>query len=106
MSAPIAKRPALSLSLQFARDAAARAHRDHLPRHKVARWIRAALPRDGAAPESLKSHFAALEDFGSAVPVSDEEMERVASFAALELPPRGSPARETRARCCAGLAGD
>lgn len=47
MSAPIAKRPALSLSLQFARDPAARAHRDHLPRHKVARWIRAALQREG-----------------------------------------------------------
>jgi probable rRNA maturation factor len=47
VSAPIAKRPALSLSLQFARDAAARAHRDHLPRHKVARWIRAALQREG-----------------------------------------------------------
>jgi len=47
VSAPIAKRPALSLSLQFARDAAARAHRDHLPRHKVARWILAALQREG-----------------------------------------------------------
>ena len=32
-------RPELSLSLQFA-DAS---HRAHLPRHKVARWIRAAL---------------------------------------------------------------
>ena len=32
-------RPELTLSLQFA-DAA---HREHLPRHKVARWIRAAL---------------------------------------------------------------
>jgi len=32
-------KPALSLSLQFA-DAA---HREHLPRHKVARWVRAAL---------------------------------------------------------------
>ncbi|MGD9834531.1 MAG: rRNA maturation RNase YbeY [Piscinibacter sp.] len=32
-------RPALSLSLQFA-DAR---HRDRLPRHKVARWMRAAL---------------------------------------------------------------
>jgi probable rRNA maturation factor len=35
-------RPALSLSLQFA-DAA---HREHLPRHRVARWIRAALEVD------------------------------------------------------------
>ncbi len=32
-------RPELSLSLQFA-DAS---HRHHLPRHKVARWVRAAL---------------------------------------------------------------
>jgi probable rRNA maturation factor len=32
-------RPSLSLSLQFADDR----HREHLPRHKVARWIRAAL---------------------------------------------------------------
>jgi probable rRNA maturation factor len=32
-------KPALSLSLQFA-DAS---HREHLPRHRVARWIRAAL---------------------------------------------------------------
>jgi len=32
-------RPDLTLSLQFA-DAS---HREHLPRHKVARWIRAAL---------------------------------------------------------------
>ena len=47
MSASRAPRPALSLSLQFARNAAARAHRDHLPRHKVARWVRAALQRDG-----------------------------------------------------------
>jgi len=35
-------RPALALSLQFA-DAA---HREHLPRHRVARWIRAALEVD------------------------------------------------------------
>ena len=36
-------RPALTLSLQFARDDLPRAHRAHLPRHRVARWIRAAL---------------------------------------------------------------
>lgn len=36
-------RPTLTLSLQFARDDPARAHRAHLPRHRVARWIRAAL---------------------------------------------------------------
>lgn len=47
MSAAPTVRPALSLSLQFARDTVARAHRDHLPRHKVARWIRAALQREG-----------------------------------------------------------
>jgi len=35
-------RPALALSLQFA-DAT---HREHLPRHRVARWIRAALEAD------------------------------------------------------------
>ncbi|MDO9313640.1 MAG: rRNA maturation RNase YbeY [Burkholderiaceae bacterium] len=37
------KRPALSLSLQFARDDLSRAHRSRLPRHRVARWVRAAL---------------------------------------------------------------
>ncbi len=37
----------LSLSLQFARDAEAGAHRAVLPRHKVARWIRHALSVDG-----------------------------------------------------------
>ena len=36
-------RPALSLSLQFARDERPRAHRAQLPRHRVMRWIRAAL---------------------------------------------------------------
>ena len=36
-------RPELTLSLQFADPA----HRDHLPRHKVARWIRAALEAPG-----------------------------------------------------------
>jgi probable rRNA maturation factor len=35
-------RPALRLSLQFADSA----HREHLPRHRVARWIRAALDVD------------------------------------------------------------
>jgi probable rRNA maturation factor len=42
-----ARRPALSLSLQFARDALPRAHRALLPRHRVARWIRAALDAPG-----------------------------------------------------------
>lgn len=40
-------RPALSLSLQFARDDLPRAHRAQLPRHRVARWIRAALDAPG-----------------------------------------------------------
>lgn len=35
-------KPSLSLSLQFAD----KRHREHLPRHKVARWIRAALDAD------------------------------------------------------------
>jgi len=39
----MASRPALSLSLQFA-DAS---HRAHTPRHKVMRWIRAALGAPG-----------------------------------------------------------
>jgi len=38
-------RPALSLSLQFAPEA--RAHRALLPRHRVARWVRAALDAPG-----------------------------------------------------------
>ncbi|HSI46799.1 MAG TPA: rRNA maturation RNase YbeY [Ideonella sp.] len=38
-----AAKPALSLSLQFADPA----HRGELPRHKVARWIRAALEAPG-----------------------------------------------------------
>jgi len=38
-----AARPELSLSLQFADPS----HRAHLPRHKVARWIRAALAAPG-----------------------------------------------------------
>jgi probable rRNA maturation factor len=36
-------KPPLSLSLQFADPR----HRDHLPRHKVARWVRAALDAPG-----------------------------------------------------------
>ena len=39
--------PALQLSLQFAPLASAARHRAALPRHKVARWIRHALARDG-----------------------------------------------------------
>jgi probable rRNA maturation factor len=40
-------KPHLSLSLQFAD----KTHREHLPRHKVARWIRAALAVDGVDGE-------------------------------------------------------
>ena len=40
---PRVARPPLTLSLQFARDDDARAHRHTLPRASVARWIRAAL---------------------------------------------------------------
>ena len=39
--------PALQLSLQFAPLTSAARHRAALPRHKVARWIRHALARDG-----------------------------------------------------------
>jgi len=39
--------PVLSLSLQFARFAGVARHRAALPRHRVARWIRHALDRDG-----------------------------------------------------------
>jgi probable rRNA maturation factor len=39
--------PHLTLSLQFAD----KTHREHLPRHKVARWIRAALAVDGVDGE-------------------------------------------------------
>ena len=46
MVRPVAP-PALSLSLQFARDDLVRAHRNSLPRAKVARWIRAALQHPG-----------------------------------------------------------
>ena len=49
-----AARPSLSLSLQFA-DASARAH---LPRHKVARWIRAAL----AAPAEITVRVVGAEE--------------------------------------------
>jgi len=38
-----AARPSLALSLQFADPR----HRDHLPRHRVARWVRSALEAPG-----------------------------------------------------------
>ncbi len=47
-------RPELTLSLQFA-DAS---HRAHLPRHKVARWIRAAL----AAPGEITVRIVGAEE--------------------------------------------
>ncbi|MFV0664268.1 rRNA maturation RNase YbeY [Denitromonas sp.] len=39
-------RPPLALSLQFARFADVAAHRAALPRHRVSRWLRAALADD------------------------------------------------------------
>ncbi len=47
-------KPALQLSLQFA-DAT---HREHLPRHRVARWIRAAL----AAPGEITVRIVGAEE--------------------------------------------
>jgi probable rRNA maturation factor len=44
-------RPALTLSLQFARFDGVAAHRAALPRHRVARWLRAALGADVQAAE-------------------------------------------------------
>ncbi len=43
--------PPLTLSLQFARFPDAPTHRTALPRHKVARWLRAALGNDVQAAE-------------------------------------------------------
>ena len=44
-------RPPLSLSLQFARFDGVTEHRAALPRHRVARWLRAALGDDVQAAE-------------------------------------------------------
>ena len=44
-------RPPLSLSLQFARTGDMAEHRAALPRHKVLRWVRAALGDDVQAAE-------------------------------------------------------
>ena len=44
-------RPPLSLSLQFARFDGVAEHRAALPRHRVARWLRAALGDDVQAAE-------------------------------------------------------
>ena len=43
--------PPLALSLQFARFDGAAAHRAALPRHRVARWLRAALGEEVQAAE-------------------------------------------------------
>jgi len=43
--------PPLTLNLQFARDDGLAAHRAALPRHRVARWLRAALGGDVQAAE-------------------------------------------------------
>jgi probable rRNA maturation factor len=47
-------RPPLTLSLQFADPS----HREHLPRHKVARWIRAAL----SAPAEITVRIVGAEE--------------------------------------------
>jgi hypothetical protein len=64
----------------------------------------AVFPRRPSSSWSLQAHFAALEAEAAASPPlssapggADAELERVASFAALELPPRGSPARAAAA---------
>ena len=54
----IVSRPELSLSLQFSRDDLPRAHRALLPRHRVARWIRAALD----APADITVRIVASEE--------------------------------------------
>ncbi len=43
--------PPLTLNLQFARDDGLAAHRAALPRHRLARWLRAALGGDVQAAE-------------------------------------------------------
>lgn len=48
--------PELSLSLQFATLADAATHRAVLPRHKVNRWIRHALARDGEITVRIVDH--------------------------------------------------
>jgi probable rRNA maturation factor len=53
-----AAKPALQLSLQFARDTTARAHREQLPRHRVSRWIREALDR----PASMTVRIVGLDE--------------------------------------------
>ena len=57
MVRPVAP-PTLSLSLQFARDDLVRAHRNNLPRVKVARWIRAALQH----PAEITVRIVGLEE--------------------------------------------
>ena len=41
------RKPALQLSLQLSLQFADASHREHLPRHRVARWVRAALAHPG-----------------------------------------------------------
>jgi probable rRNA maturation factor len=53
-----ATRPTLQLSLQFACDTTARAHRVQLPRHRVTRWIREALDR----PASMTVRIVGLDE--------------------------------------------
>jgi probable rRNA maturation factor len=55
---PAKAKPALQLSLQFARDTKARTHREQLPRHLVTRCIRAALDR----PASITVRVVGLDE--------------------------------------------
>jgi len=54
LKAPPSARPGLRLSLQFADPR----HRDQLPRHRVARWVRAALE----SPAQLTVRFVSSEE--------------------------------------------
>ncbi len=53
---PAAARPATRLDLELSVQFASREHRARLPRHALARWVRAALRRgpDGAAPAATQ----------------------------------------------------
>ncbi|WP_313074482.1 rRNA maturation RNase YbeY [Melaminivora sp.] len=76
----------LALSLQFAREAEASAHREVLARHKVARWIRHALAVDaeitvrivGEAEGRRLNHEFRRKDYATNVLTFDYQQEPVA----------------------------
>ena len=76
----------LALSLQFAREAEAGAHREVLPRHKVARWIRHALAVDaeitvrivGEAEGRRLNHEFRGKDYATNVLTFDYQQEPIA----------------------------